>query len=625
MTLKKLILHNYMIHRDLEADFDGNLIALTGEMGHGKSTFVGAIQFCLTGEHPPWHKVDLLSWGATEGSAKLYFSQDGIDCSIIRKIQKTADAVLKIGDETITGTRNVEKAMADRLGVDKDILNQIGFVQQYEIQSILFDDPGKRERSFQKLLGIGDANKIWTELGPVIQSYSKSENFDASIESLKQMINRLNTELGGINESLEVARKALRLMPSHEEQSKEIERLTKIQTMLSPLSGVRSKLKSLNAEYQQKMTELSKQKISLENINTVLGSLNDLEEFVDKLKTEHAKALAEFNSLRKLSGASEKDGMCPLCGSTVEPGLINKHVSDELKRLESTVIKYQEDFEKNNKYLIEIRRQIKEAERAVEATSARLTQISSSISFYKDSEKNILFNAGSLGISPGADVEKIAIDISTDLQRVRADMNQYLSLERQIAALQGETNAKKQQLDQAYEMLKAKEKEKELSGPIAKKVEVLTNVRNWFHSSNGPRTMSMSAIKAMTGYVNEYLRELHSEIEVIPDNQGLSFAFSYLDGRPISNPPPSTAKLSGGQKIELALAFRLAIYRYFGQKMGIMVLDEPTAHLSPAGIEYFGTLLQTVSALAKNMNLQIIMPTHEKEIMPFMDSEIHFE
>lgn len=293
MTLKKLILHNYMIHRDMEADFDGNLIALTGEMGHGKSTFVGAIQFCLTGEHPPWHRDDLLSWGATEGSAKLYFSQDGIDCSIIRKLH-IADAVLKIGDETVTGTRNVEKAMTERLGVDKDILKQIGFVQQYEIQSILFDDPGKRERSFQKLLGIGDANKIWTELGPVIQSYSKSENFDASIESLKQMINRLNGELEGINGSLEVARKALGLMPSHEDQNKEIERLTKVQAILSPLPVVRSKLKGLDTEYQQKMTELTKNKDSLERIKNVLGSLSDLEEFVEKLKAEHAKSLAEF-------------------------------------------------------------------------------------------------------------------------------------------------------------------------------------------------------------------------------------------------------------------------------------------------------------------------------------------
>lgn len=107
-------------------------------------------------------------------------------------------------------------------------------------------------------------------------------------------------------------------------------------------------------------------------------------------------------------------------------------------------------------------------------------------------------------------------------------------------------------------------------------------------------------------------------------DDGFSFVFRYLDGRPVSDPLPSTAKLSGGQKICLALAFRLAIYRCFGAQMGIMVLDEPTAHLSPAGITYFGELLKTVSTLAKNMNLQIIMPTHEKEIMPFMDSEIHF-
>jgi DNA repair exonuclease SbcCD ATPase subunit len=191
--------------------------------------------------------------------------------------------------------------------------------------------------------------------------------------------------------------------------------------------------------------------------------------------------------------------------------------------------------------------------------------------------------------------------------------------------MQGEKNAKSQQLQQASEMLDAKVKEKELSAPMAHKVEVLTRVRNWFHSSNGPRTMSLNALGKMTKYVNEYLKEMHSEITVTPDNQGLSFAYEYVDGRPISDPPPSTAKLSGGQKIELALAFRLAIYRYFGQKMGIMVRDEPTAHLSPAGIEYFGQLLQTVSTLARNMNLQIIMPTHEKEIMQFMDSEIHFD
>ena len=142
MTLNRLVLHNYMIHRDLTADFSGNLIALTGEMGHGKSTFVGAIQFCLTGEHPPWHREDLVSWGCEEGSAKLYFSHDGLDCSILRKLH-SSEVVLKIGTETFTGAKNVEKTMAERLGVDKDILKQIGFVQQYEIQSILASVNGR--------------------------------------------------------------------------------------------------------------------------------------------------------------------------------------------------------------------------------------------------------------------------------------------------------------------------------------------------------------------------------------------------------------------------------------------------------------------------------------------------
>ena len=113
--------------------------------------------------------------------------------SILRKLH-SSEVILRLGEETVTGAKNVEKALATRLGVDKDILKQIGFVQQYEVQSILFDDPSKRERSFQKLLGIGDASKIWTELGPIIQSYSRSENFDASIESLKREIDKLDQE-----------------------------------------------------------------------------------------------------------------------------------------------------------------------------------------------------------------------------------------------------------------------------------------------------------------------------------------------------------------------------------------------------------------------------------------------
>lgn len=623
MTLTRLALHNYMTHRDLTADFDGNLIALTGEMGHGKSTFVGAIQFCLTGEHPPWHREDLLSWGTDEGSAKLYFTQDGIDCSILRKLH-SSEVVLRLGEETVTGAKNVEKALATRLGVDKDILKQIGFVQQYEVQSILFDDPSKRERSFQKLLGIGDASKIWTELGPIIQGYSKSENFDASIEGLRQAIDRLGKDLEGVDQTLKTADESLRLLPSRETQAAEIVRLTKIQSCIQPLLTARKNIDELNTRSTQRMKELSEHMVALKKLKTELGSIEDLEKFVNELKDTHAKVLADYTSLMKLSGASDKDGHCPLCGTVVQAGSIKSRVECELKRLKEATEKAHSDYVKNSDLLESIKEQIVQAEVLVEQDEAAIANTATSISFQKAQEKTCLEEFAKLGTDPTVKMDDLAKKVQDDLTAVRSLGDQYDELSRQIAALQGERKAKEAILEQNRKALEDKIKEKELSAPMAHKVEVLTNVRNWFHSSNGPRTMSVSAIKALNGYVNEYLQALHSEIEVMASDDGFSFVFRYLDGRPVSEPLPSTAKLSGGQKICLALAFRLAIYRCFGQQMGIMVLDEPTAHLSPAGITYFGELLKTVSTLAKNMNLQIIMPTHEKEILPFMDSEIHF-
>lgn len=626
MTLNRLVLSNYMIHKGFSADFSGNLIALTGEMGHGKSTFVGAIQFCLTGEHPPWTRADLLSWGTSEGSAKLYFTHEGKECSVMRKLHCT-EATLKIGDETVTGIRNVETVMTERLGVDKDILKQIGFVQQYEIQSILFDEPGKREKSFQKLLGIGDANKIWTELGTIIQGYTDTENFDASIESLRQMVKRLDEELAAVDGILETSRKAMKLLPSREELQSRMDTLTKTQTRLTALERARAAMAELNAlTVDLRALRSAFQLEKSERLKELGCTPEEMEEALKRLLLGHGTALAALNNMKKLAGASESDGTCPLCGASVEEGQIAAHTDSELKRLAAEEQSARKLYEDTNAEFTQIKTRLQELDRNMSSIDAKLSSCATSISSAKEHEKWALEGFAELGIAPEEmDVEKLKASVAKELAACSTDSSDVAELNSKVSMLQGEKNAKLQQLGQVKEMLDAKVKEKELAAPRAEKLEVLSRVRSWFHNSNGPRTMSLGALKAMTRYVNEYLTELHSEIEVMPDNQGLSFAYEYKDGRPISDPPPSTAKLSGGQKIELALAFRLAIYRYFGQKMGIMVLDEPTAHLSPDGIKHFGTLLRTVSTLARNMNLQIIMPTHEKEILPFMDSEIHFD
>lgn len=625
MTLSRLELHNYMIHRDLTADLGGNLIALTGEMGHGKSTFVGAIQFCLTGEHPPWHREDLVTWGESEGSAKLYFTHDGVECSIIRKLT-TPDVTLKIGADTITGARNVEKTMAERLGVDKDILKQIGFVQQYDIQAILFDDPAKRERAFQKLLGIGDANKIWSDLGAIIQANSKFENFDASIESLKVRITSIEDSLKNSEGMLKASEEALALVPSFDEMQGHLEWLTRNSAQITEYARAKkacadaaSRLDGLTAS----LTELTAKYTQLKE--TLNYPPEEMEKFISNLRLAHGTALAELGNMRKLAGASDKDGTCPLCGSHVEAGQIAAHTASEMARLEKAEAEAKKNLVDTESAYTLVKRELDRLDAEIRKTKNEMSVSDSLLASEKAREKDAAAGFAELGIAPSDDLDGMKKIVDDRLMSLRTEFAEATSLRDRVSATQASLNLMRQQLEQAKGELKAKQDEKAKAEPLAAKIEVLKHVRDWFHSSNGPRTMSLAAIAEMTGYVNEYLRELNSEITVMPDNQGLSFAYEYVDGRVVSDPPPSTAKLSGGQKIELALAFRLAIYRYFGQKMGIMVLDEPTAHLSPDGIKHFGKLLQKVSVLAKNMNLQIVMPTHEAEIMPFMDSEIHFE
>ena len=166
MKLKRISLRNYRQHRDLDVEFTGHMIAVCGRNGSGKSNFLGAIQFALTGEQPGYNKDDLLNWEAAKngegGYVDLEFEHNNQMCRIQRRIEKPA-VTLTIGEgdqaEKFSGTKKVEEAMRDILGIDKDVLRQSVFVRQTEIESVLFTDPRERELAFQRLIGLGDAAK----------------------------------------------------------------------------------------------------------------------------------------------------------------------------------------------------------------------------------------------------------------------------------------------------------------------------------------------------------------------------------------------------------------------------------------------------------------------------------
>ena len=134
--------------------------------------------------------------------------------------------------------------------------------------------------------------------------------------------------------------------------------------------------------------------------------------------------------------------------------------------------------------------------------------------------------------------------------------------------------------------------------------------------------MSQNVMKDLTACVNSYLDQFCAPFVVDAEEEGFGFRCRFIDGRAMPDPHPDASLLSGGQKVALAIAFRMAIYMCFGGELGLLSLDEPTAYLDDASIEHLGELLEKVGAVARNKGLQILMATHEKAIMPFLDTKI---
>lgn len=134
--------------------------------------------------------------------------------------------------------------------------------------------------------------------------------------------------------------------------------------------------------------------------------------------------------------------------------------------------------------------------------------------------------------------------------------------------------------------------------------------------------MSQNVMRDLTACVNDYLNQFDAPFIVEAEEEGFGFRCCFTDGRYMPDPRPDASLLSGGEKVALAIAFRLAIYMCFGGELGLLSLDEPTAYLDANRLEHLGELLQKVGAVARNNGLQILMATHEKAIMPFLDSKI---
>ena len=219
--------------------------------------------------------------------------------------------------------------------------------------------------------------------------------------------------------------------------------------------------------------------------------------------------------------------------------------------------------------------------------------------------------------------EAVKTDVNAQITQLQNSLREVQQLEQQMAQLKGMITELESNINAINNTIGKLEYKRSQLGNYQETMDTLNQVRDWFHYSNGPHTLATSVLSEMTADVNDFLTQFSAPFSVVQSNELLGFRCVFHDGRPVpSDGPPDARHLSGGQRIQLAIAFRLASYCMFANKLGILSLDEPTAHLDDYNVGAVCTLLEKVKTVAQQMGLQILIATHERAIIPFCDTLI---
>jgi DNA repair exonuclease SbcCD ATPase subunit len=107
------------------------------------------------------------------------------------------------------------------------------------------------------------------------------------------------------------------------------------------------------------------------------------------------------------------------------------------------------------------------------------------------------------------------------------------------------------------------------------------------HKDAAPRFVAQQWLMRLQHDMNDVLRTFDTDFTVAAD-EGLSFTVQFTDGR-----VQPADRLSSGQKVVLAMAFRLSLNLLLAGQIGAMYLDEPTAYLDAQHSCFEGLCLLT--------------------------------
>ena len=200
-------------------------------------------------------------------------------------------------------------------------------------------------------------------------------------------------------------------------------------------------------------------------------------------------------------------------------------------------------------------------------------------------------------------------DLRRDRDSILAEMGRLEASIREKGALLEEKGRRKRDIEEQISRVKSYYRRREFYSSARDRVATLIDHLKSFHDRN---------LQILTwNHFRDFELEAYNGIHFETDSSGMNIYATTHQGNRVY-----VQNMSGGERVALNLAIRMAMARLLDIRFRTIVMDEPTAGLDARRVEKLGEILQ--SFVKMNPDSQIILITHEERLADYAHRRFRF-
>lgn len=673
---------NFISHNTTLLTFNTGITIFVGHNGSGKSSVIDAITFALFGQHTRKTNKNLVRRGTESSSLNVRFSVGAKEYnahrqlgnngqSLLAKFDQVSDSGNIVDRTVVSGERkqfgdSMSGEIAKTLGIDYKKLKVGAIVQQGELSSIIESQPKEFKELLNNLIGIDRLGFAYQTMYEVVDSFRErlrdnNGGFDdRQIVSIRIAIEQKRSELKDSESRLtrfeddrhelnnlihdtesEIERMEPLILQGRELQATEDSLIRYLNDRRASIGQEVRRLERLIKEAKESYQIISGKEEVIINLHMIRVEIEDLENAIVLDEGENGRLRGLLECAKRME--IKDGGKCPVCGSlvpirinklfdsvTIQLEIKQKMINREKMLAEKVCLKREEkimegrekriesaegflasNYINGHQDIINLESQFQCAKNDLVKIPEILTKINNPRELEIDSfSKSLIDKITELR----ENIEGLKMQEYTDskLRRTRFS-NQLVDINTKIGGIQIVIEECKKTIKTSNKILS----ELESAVGLLNDVE---NIRQRVFSRDGPVALSLRswALKVLSIKASEYLSMFSigiSRIDLAEKARDVQIVCYGTSG------DIDMDSLSGGEKVAVALALRLAIAQMMSSnKLDFIILDEPTIHLDE---ERRKSLVRIISDSFKEglgPLSQIIIITHDAEI--FEDSEV---